>query len=225
MKITSERKNIICLKVGDKYPSLYVNNLFYMIEKNTTIKNYEFYCFTDNTQGLDKNINTIKIPKISNKNIYGWFHKLCLFDKKINPLKGRMLYFDLDVVIISNIDCFIQYESDKLTILNDWIYKKYGIKKYNSSIMQWNIDLYFDLFDHFQNIVSCKKYAGDQDFITDHIQDAIFWPEEWCISYKWHECEKKKIPENAKIIVFHGNPKPHELDKNDPILLNYTLFR
>ncbi|MEM5878330.1 MAG: hypothetical protein QXF12_05620 [Candidatus Aenigmatarchaeota archaeon] len=221
----SEKKNIICLKIGEKYPSIYVNNLFYMIEKNTMIKDYEFYCFTDNAQGLNKNINVIKIPKINNENIYGWFYKLSLFDKKINPLKGRMLYFDLDIVIISNIDCFIQCENDKLTILNDWIYKKYGIKKYNSSIMQWNIELYSDLFDHFQKITNIKKYAGDQDFITDHVQDVIFWPEEWCVSYKWHECEKGKIPENAKIIIFHGKPKPHELDKNNSILLNHTLFK
>ena len=53
---------ITCLKWGDKYGPEYVNNLYKMVSRNITIP-YEFICFTDNKQGIDKNITIRKLPK------------------------------------------------------------------------------------------------------------------------------------------------------------------
>lgn len=218
----NNKTNIICLKVGSKYNSSYVNNLYYMIKKNSNL-DINLTCFTDDKSGIDKKIESIKLPLFNNNKIYGWFYKLALFDPKINPLRGNILYFDLDIVINSNIDDMINYNSEKLVIIEDWIYKKNNIKKYNSSVIKWNILKYTNLFNDFLNN-NRKKYVGDQDFITDYVRDAEYWPENWCISYKWSECENKNnIPENCKILVFHGKPKPHEL-KNSKIIKEKTIF-
>lgn len=213
--------NIICLKVGKKYSYQYVNNLYHMVLKNTK-RNINFYCFTDDERGINKNIKCFNLPNFNNKKIYGWFYKLSLFDPKINPIRGTVLYFDLDIVIINNIDCFFEVDDSKLNIIEDWIYKKNNIKKYNSSVMMWNTKNYNNLFNDFVNNVFNKTYFGDQDFITDYIKEVNYWPEIWCISYKWHNCEKISSIDDSKIIVFHGNPKPHEI--TNPFIKSKTIF-
>lgn len=213
--------NVICLKVGEKYDFQYVNNLYHMVSENTRRK-FNFYCFTDDEKNIDKRVECIKLPKIDDKKVFGWFYKLALFDPKINPLSGSVLYFDLDIVIINNIDCFFEFDSNKLCIIEDWIYKKYKKRKYNSSVMKWNTKNYCDLFENFKKNIFSKTYYGDQDFITEYIEDVNYWPENWCISYKWHNCEKVPPTPEAKIIVFHGYPKPHQINnqfvKNKNIL-------
>lgn len=214
--------NIICLKVGKKYKSDYVNNLYYMV-KNNTKKDFNFFCFTDDDRGIDKKINCISLPDLSKKKIEGWFYKLALFDPKINPIRGKVLYLDLDIVIMNNIDHFFEVEGEKLYIIEDWIYKANKIKKYNSSVMCWNTKNYTNLFLDYLNNVFKKNYCGDQDFITDYVKDVVFWPDKWCISYKWHECEKKIPEEETKIIVFHGKPKPHEVSVK--WIIEKTIFK
>lgn len=215
--------NIICLKVGKKYSCEYVNNLHYMVFKNTT-KNINFYCFTDNKKNINKNIKCIDLPNLDHKKIHGWFYKLALFDPIINPIRGTILYLDLDIVIINNIDCFFEFDDSKLNIIEDWIYKKNNIRKYNSSVMMWNTKNYNNLFNDFTNNIFKKVYFGDQDFITDYIKDVNFWPENWCISYKWSKCfENPSLINYSKIIVFHGKPKPHEITE-DLFIKNNTIF-
>ena len=43
--------NIICMKWGDKFPAIYVNRLYGMIDRNITIP-FNLYCFTDNGIGI-----------------------------------------------------------------------------------------------------------------------------------------------------------------------------
>jgi hypothetical protein len=79
-----------------------------------------------------------------------------------------------------------------------------------------------------------KQYQGDQDYITEEIKDNYaFWPDDWVKSYKWEIRDKKElisvnnklnfntianIKSEAKILVFHGDPKPHAV--LDPLIVN-----
>ncbi len=212
--------NIICLKVGNKYSAEYVNNLYNQTKKNTTLKT-RFVCFTENTDNLNKNIET-KPLLTTDKKINGWFHKLSFFQNKLYDLSGIIFYLDLDVIITNNIDQMLQ-PSDKLTIIEDWMYKKIGQKKYNSSIMKWKLGQYNDLFKNYLNNFNLnKKLIGDQDYITDTIKDVYFWPDNWILSYKFHKVYYN-IPTDAKIIVFHGNPKPHEIKSSQQVFKGNIL--
>ena len=42
---------VACMKWGDKYGPEYVNRLYNMVERNTTLP-FKFICFTDNADGL-----------------------------------------------------------------------------------------------------------------------------------------------------------------------------
>ena len=54
-------KNIICMKWGTKFGASYVNRLYDMVERNTTVP-HRFVCFTDDANGLNPNIETRPLP-------------------------------------------------------------------------------------------------------------------------------------------------------------------
>ena len=69
--------NIVCVKYGMKYPAHYVNKLYYGVKRFLTIP-YNFICFTEDPQGLNKNI---QICKLSGQ-LEGWWTKANIFNTK-----------------------------------------------------------------------------------------------------------------------------------------------
>ena len=51
--------NILTLKVGDKYSPDYVNRLYKGFKRNSSVP-FDFYCYTENSDGLDDNISVIQ---------------------------------------------------------------------------------------------------------------------------------------------------------------------
>ena len=49
------KKNVVCIKWGNKFGADYVNSLYRMVEKNLTIP-HRFVCFTDNAEGIDPGV-------------------------------------------------------------------------------------------------------------------------------------------------------------------------
>jgi hypothetical protein len=92
--------HVVCVKWGNKYPSQYANVLNSMVKRHTTVP-FQFHCLTDDPVGLDTEINVIKLP--TDPWVKSWWSKLWMFAPEM-PLKGNMLFFDLDVVIFDNID-------------------------------------------------------------------------------------------------------------------------
>jgi hypothetical protein len=216
--------HIVCVKWGNKYISQYANVLYNMVKRHTTVP-FEFHCITDDPKGLDSHIKTIKLP--NDPWIKTWWSKLWMFNADF-PLKGNILYFDLDVIVFKNIDELFNHNPDKFMIIrdfnrcriNDW-------KLSNSSVMRWKTGTMNYLWDEFvakPNKVMGDNH-GDQDWITKRAeQDINHWPDEWIRSYKWemiglkttkirkgikHVFERPaRITEQNKVAVFHGEPKP-----------------
>ena len=92
--------HVVCVKWGNKYPPVYANVLNNMVKKHTTVP-YQFHCLTDDSTNLDADINVIKLP--NDPWIKSWWSKLWMFAPEM-PLKGNILFFDLDVVIFDTID-------------------------------------------------------------------------------------------------------------------------
>jgi hypothetical protein len=88
-----------------------------------------------------------------------------------------------------------------------------------SGLMSWHGDRVLRIYDEFKQNPNhyMQKYlsGGDQDFISyykpslEYFQDAF--PGE-VVSYKVH-CQDA-LPQNAKVVCFHGNPRPHEITNN-----------
>ena len=139
--------NIIFVKHGDKYRSGHVNRLYDQLIEFYPDANY--FCYTENATGVDARINIIDCfekPKLKY-----WWNKLAMFSKDF-PVKGKCLYFDLDMDIKRDPSDFIAW--DGLTIIRDY----------------WKDDLYHapHAYDVHINSSIITWIAGTQDFIWQH---------------------------------------------------------
>ncbi len=227
-------KWIVCLKHGSKYSSLYVNKLYNMAKRNSSVP-FKFACLTEDRTGLNKDITVLDLPMLGNTK--GWWFKPYLFSK-LFPLTGTILYFDLDLVIVDSIDKFWEYEPGQNVILQNFkLPKQPETSDFNSSIMRFTSQSLHHIWNGFvtdsKNVK--EKYHGDQDWIFASAQKHfVTWPRSWAKSYKWEVREKADLevhnnkyrfrsianptvdPETS-VLVFHGDPKPHDVD--DPVIV------
>jgi hypothetical protein len=108
--------NVICVKVGQKYPSVFVNRLFTMCSRNIT-QPFKFFCYTDDAEGLVDAVNVI--PFVDHGLDIIVHNKLFLFSKELNEYleSGPKLYFDVDMIIKHNIDHIIVPDKNNLTLI------------------------------------------------------------------------------------------------------------
>ena len=217
--------DVVCVNSGTKYSPIYVMRLYNMIKKNTSYS-FKMYCLTDTPEIYEDPITPIKL----NPGFEGWWNKMQLFRDDVLP-KGEYLYFDLDVVIVDNIDCFFKFEGFGIT--RDFINPDIGIlggKEYNSSIMRFSQDPM--LWKHFKdNELRWKNeqrkipFFGDQNVISNYLNQNNFnqpFPDDWIWSYKIGSLRGRRpldnsqhfgsvIPQRGKVCVFHGRPNPDEV--------------
>lgn len=184
---------VVCLKLGDKYGPEYVRNLRGMVSRNLTL-DHEFVCITDDTSGC--NCRTIE----PHQGFDGWWGKIPLFARSPYGLDGRILFLDLDIVIVECIDEIAAFDAE-FAIIDDW-----NIWGYNSSVFVLDVNTRTEVYDDFTPDVK-TKFKSDQQWITHSAKGATVFPRDWCTSFRSDRCFKKP---KGKIVVFHGDPKPHE---------------
>lgn len=225
--------NFVCLKWGTKYSADYVNKLYAMVARHYT-QNFQFYCITDDDTGINPSIKT---RPLLDESLTGWWHKLSLFKEKVHDIKGEILFLDLDIIIVNNINWLAEYSGD-FCIIKDW--GKWGT--YNSSVFRFSMGKYTYVWDKFvKNQKMCLTIParitgiyGDQDWLTLQIKQATLWPQDKIVSFK-KSChakgkslflfgkklglttalyQKAILPEQASIIIFHGKPDPEDVQNH-----------
>ena len=234
--LIKDKNYILCLKHGTKYSADYVNKLYNGVKKHCTL-DFEMVCLTDDPKGIHKDVKIIRLPG----GISGWWCKPYMFSKDL-PLKGLVLYMDLDVVIASNIDKLFTYQPNHWCTIRDFTRAmRPKWPKYNSSIVRYRTGELNFVWDEYQkNKVNIqRKFHGDQDYlydVTHKNKGAMLYPDSWVQSWKWEvrsskvfkkgqargERQFEKI-ENVTprveccVCVFHGDPNPHRCE--DPWVL------
>ena len=161
-----------CVIHGDYYDWSYVENLHKMITRNTEY-NVRLHVFTEESRVVPAPYikhSLIDWPKISGPR-KGWWYKMQMFNSK--HFHGRMLYFDLDVVIVNNIDWILQLNPVHFWAIRDfkhlWRGQWDGI---NSSVMYWDTNRYQHIYDQFISTdldYIVATYPGDQDFLSKNL--------------------------------------------------------
>lgn len=219
--------NVVCVKRGTTYSSQYVNNLYHMVSRHLTLS-HQFICLTEDGRGLEKNIH---VHPFCDMRLQKWWNKLELF--KPHPvLRGkRTLFFDLDTVIVGNINSLAQYEGD-FAILYDMFAARSGMSSQlplQSPMKPWlgsavmSIAPEFGTFlwnDIQKNVSQTKKFHGDQQYIGKKLLERKICPDIWQIlypecfqSYKASRLDrafKDEYAKNLRVVCFHGKPRPHE---------------
>lgn len=156
-------RHILCLKWGSRYGSEYVNKLYNMVLKNMSHP-YQFHCLTDDATGIVDGVNILQIPEFENE-IKGWWHKVSIFKKDFYGLQGDLLFIDLDMVVMNNINAFFSYSPGEFCMVKNW-FEKHIV---SSCVMRITIGSYPEVYDFFwQNrLAVMDEYAkqGDQLWI------------------------------------------------------------
>lgn len=219
--------NVVCVNWGTKYGPDYTHRLYNMVRRNTS-RDFDFYVLTDQVDRYP-NYKAVEL----NTDEVGWWNKLQMFKPGVLP-DGEYLYFDLDVVIVDNIDCL--FECNSFAAIRDFIRPDNGIlpgKEYNSSCLRFNNVNSSGIYTHYINNRklwhSYQKqvhFFGDQNVISHYLNSYPDFhnpfPDEWLWSYKKgvkrgaHAGDRSQmfgrwIPDGGKVCVFHGNPNPEEV--------------
>jgi hypothetical protein len=224
---TLNKVTVVCVRFGPRYGREYVERLRNMISRHMTVP-YEFVCLTDDQHPIE-GVRSIVQPNANYAR--GWWHKVHMFDPAL-PLSGRILYFDLDIVIHNNIDKLVKERTNEFLGIHDFNRKFYANwNSLNSSAMCWNHGTQNFIWERFKaDPKAAMKLPGDQDWIWKLARDRIkFWPKTWIQSYKWEIRSREELtvlngkrqfkttqnsiepPKDCCVTVFHGDPKPQDV--------------
>jgi hypothetical protein len=168
----------------------------------------------------------------------GWWWKPYIFKQGHFPDGDINLFFDLDMVIVGNIDKLVSYLPNEFIGLEDVgrVFRRTP-QKLGSAVLKWPSNQYSNIWDEIEsNPEKTRQFPGDQDWIWYlHRSNIKFFPESWIKSYKWEIRTRDELirvqgknvfktvrdpildPE-CSVIAFHGTPNPE--DVQDPIIVD-----
>lgn len=198
----------------------YVNRLYAGVRRNTTVP-FEFICFTDDPSGIDPAIAIRPLPVqlppdwesrepySANHWALGCLQRLPMFRRGMFPDGDQIAFLDLDTVFCGNLDGIFSYRG-KFAILEDF-YRGTGSLQFSFSTWEAGQEA--------SAVYEAWKGAGEPYGVSDQtwIERAIpkpdilqsLFPGQF-VSWKADNC-RYGIPRQAKVIIFHGLPKPHEI--------------
>ncbi len=135
----------------------------------------------------------------------GWWAKIDLFTPGL--FTGRVLYLDLDVTVVGNLDDLANQDAPFVAIA-DYQHPL----TINSSVMAWDAGAGDAIYTDFTPDVMSRLH-GDQNWIHEKVFAERF-PRRWCPSYRAHVQPTGKVPDDARVIVYHGQPKSWDLPEN-----------
>ena len=197
----------LCLKAGKAYGSEYVNILKDMISRNLSKDILaRFVCMTDDIQGLTDGIEIIKLPE----DLETWWGKLYMFKRGLFRDGERIVFMDLDTLVIGSLDEIVKYEGQFAT-LKDF----YHPQQLGPAVILWEAGEYASaIWDEWVAEGKPRHPMGDLWWLNnldqgrfrkdiDKLQDLF--PNKF-VSFK-ADCNPYP-PIGTSIVCFHGQPKP-----------------
>lgn len=221
-------RTILCMKWGTLYSAEYVNVLFSACQAYMNGQ-FHFVCLTDDPSGLHPDIEHHPIPDIGLEYAHyyhGAWPKISVFNESLYGLKGRALFIDLDSVICGSLDEMFELEGDLVAIDSQPWGRKSGGPRTGTGVFAFDIGRVYWIADRFKQdkLAVIKKYQIEQDFVHHEFDNIQYWPTPWIRSYKYHLRRPPVVswfldpsppPASAKILAFHGRPRPIELIRSD----------
>lgn len=188
---------VLCVRFGRKFGSEWVNWLRAMVERNTTVP-HSFECLTDDSEGLEDGILAHPLPQVRGGNR----NKLALFQPGLFGAGDRVVYFDLDTLIVGNIDPLMNY-AGRFAMLGDFRTER---RLLMSGVMAWRGGVGAHLWEAW---LKAERPAGsDQEWIRERCKgvDILQRIQPGIVSYKYHKL-KNGPRAGDRIVCFHNRPK------------------
>jgi hypothetical protein len=230
-----------CVIHGNKYSWEYVDRLYRMLQVNSSY-DIRMHVFTESNRPVPDHMirhDLKEWPGISGPR-KAWWYKMQMFDP-VHQLK-RVLYLDLDVVIVDNIDWLWDSSDQYFWAIRDFKYLwKPTWNGINSSIMIWDNTKFHWIWDNFRSNdigVAARLFHGDQDYLNSVLDEKTrrFFNTDFIKSWRWqcldggYDIQSRtyrspgagtSLQGGVKIMIFHGNPKPHEI--SDSLVHQYWI--
>ena len=211
---------VLCMKWGTKYGPDYVNRLYAMVTRHLA-RPFRFVCLTDDAAGLRGEVIAAPIPSmptIAQPKERGWL-KIASFSPELAPvLDETVLFLDLDVVVMGDLDPLFDHPG-AFPMIRDWYHPMRRVG--NSSVYRYRPAERHDIFEHFARNADAivRRIRNEQEYLSEYLQERgelSFWPPDWCPSFRvgclppWpmRLWQAPRAPVGARVIVFHGEPKP-----------------
>ncbi|SLN43656.1 hypothetical protein ROJ8625_02170 [Roseivivax jejudonensis] len=227
------RATIVCIKWGTAFGPDYVNRLYSGVRRNLS-RPVRFLCMTDRAEGLHPDIEILDLPSepfraqmdaaLAVANRQGAMRKVSLFRSGAIPdLDGPVLGFDLDVVITGALDPILDLAPGTVAMRHDWTEKRKGRTTGHGSVFRYDPRHHGFLYDDLAADAYAEVEAarGSEQRYTSHkaMDRGVFTyiPDPWVVSFKY-DCNPfprnwirpPRLPEDARVVCFHGRPKMSE---------------
>lgn len=161
------------------YPDVYVERLASMVRRHLS-RPHSICCLTDRPDRVPSGVTAVTIA--SPGKLHGWWSKIELF----NPARAwggrRVLYLDLDTLIVAALDPIVDFAAPFALVPHAGdFHGKNGLSvvpRFNSSVMVWTAGAADDVFTTWTPAIA-KRLHGDQDHIGEVASDAVAMPLEW----------------------------------------------
>jgi len=164
------------------YNDRWVQKMCNMVARNLPLE-HEFVCLSNVNVRL-KGGRVIPLKH----NFPGWWSKLEIFRDDLPVRSGKILYIDLDAVIMSDLTPLLEYTPNEEIVMcppfgeykNSW--KEDGkVFGYNSSVMVFKNPTTLKIWDKFLQGADhwMKKYRGDQDYLKVSFPHFPLFPSAW----------------------------------------------
>lgn len=196
--------NVIAARWGTGFKD-YAERLESMVARNLTVP-HKFHCFEEQELRDYAPQRFWQYPSPYRPTLFRGYPLLFCFNPKL-PIEGRTLFLGLDVVITDNLDELVSTPGEFIAIKDWWQ------PNFNNSVMLYDAGAFPQLFDSFPG--PNAENETEQDWIAKWfpLDGAHVWPQEWVRSYKG-DCRGGMIPNGCKAVIFHGQPKNHEVKDN-----------
>lgn len=203
------------------YPPEYVNILYNSVARNTTIP-FDFVLYIGPEAETKRNLINPDI-KIVQTGLPYWWSGMKFWQNGapgVNP--ECLLYLDLDQVIVGNLDDLINFPAD-LVCMKDYPYflcpagaendanVAVSLIRNGAGARVWDeyVKAGMPQWDPLDPKCAKPLRMAAQGIIKDFEIKKDLFPENWVCSYKL-QVVHYGLPEDCRIVSFHGVPKPHQ---------------
>lgn len=170
----------VWVKANVPYSVMYVERLRSMVARHLD-RPFRFVCLTDRPEQLPSTVEPIRVP--SPNGLPGWWSKLRLFRGELGT--GRILYLDLDCLVVSSLAPILDFPAAFATIPDPGSTftprtAHRVIKRFNSSVMVWDATglatgasgQLYDAYDDWSPDVASRLW-GDQDYLAERVDRGL----------------------------------------------------
>jgi hypothetical protein len=189
----------------------YVNRLYRGVRRNLS-RPFRFICYTDRLDSSSWSEPDIEVFAMDVPD-WRWNLRKMILYKPNNGLTGRVLAFDLDIVITGSLDDIAAYDGTFATCEAAYRPGRAGGSLIGFQSGWGYEELYRPLEVDYKG-VERMTHGSERKYLNGKLTKRMdFWQRLYkgqIVSYKV-DC-KKGLPDEARVVRFHGRPRPHQVE-------------